>query len=103
MSIDRSHMGRATLFVVMMALSGAPMAQSAGQAPQQPATPPASSGNAPPGEQRVLDQAPGTPLRPGAPAPGSAKDAAQSDAAAGPQAPTAAGPAPGASAGESSP
>jgi hypothetical protein len=66
MSDERRHVGRALVFVAVIALSGGLLAQSAGPAPPQPATQPAAHSDASPVDQVVVDKVPGAPLRPGA-------------------------------------
>src|SRR6188474_222706 len=84
MPIDRCQAGRVSVFVGVIALSGGLMAQSAGQAPQQPATQSTATDGTPRGDQTVVDQVTGTALRPGA-APVSSKEGLNSDPGAPPK------------------
>ena len=66
MSIDRSDVGRATVFALLIALGGGLTAQSAGQTTQQPPPQPTASGGAPPSEQAPVDPVTGKPMSPAA-------------------------------------
>jgi hypothetical protein len=66
MSIDRSDVGRATVFALLIALGGGLTAESAGQTTQQPPPQPTASGGAPPSEKAPVDPVTGKPMSPAA-------------------------------------
>src|SRR5215203_5504527 len=105
MSIDRCHVGGAGVLVVTIALSGSVIAQSAGQAPRQPAGKEVVTDSAAKGQR--VDPVTGAPMAAGAGNPGAASAAAKAGGPADPagvaRQADATGGAPGSAAGEQSP